>query len=156
MARKTPPERFNEKTQPMSNGCTAWTAKKLPNGYGQFYFEGTMVYAHRWAYMRERGPIPAGMDIDHICHNRACVNVDHLRIATRKQNLENVGTLRTDNTSGYRGVSWSKQSNKWWAYINHNGKRMHVGLFNDVNDANNAVIEARNKYFTHNDLDRAS
>lgn len=146
---------FAAKTTPLDNGCIQWTARTNPvSGYGQFWDGATTVYAHRWSYANEYGPIPAGMDIDHTCWNRACVNVAHLRITTRKQNLENVGTLRTDNTSGYRGVSWSKQANKWWASINHHGKRIHVGLFNDIEEANDAVIEARNKFFTHNDMDK--
>lgn len=156
MARKTPRERFDAKTKHATNGCIVWLAALKDSGYGTFWSGTRYMSAHRWAYEQEHGPIPAGMDVDHICHNRPCVNVDHLRITTRKQNLENQGVLRRDNTSGYRGVSWSNQANKWWAYITHNGKRIHVGLFVDVNEANKAVIEARNKHFTHNDLDRAS
>lgn len=145
---------FEAKTTRLDDGCIQWTARtNAVSGYGQFWDGTTTVYAHRWAYAKEHGPIPAGMDIDHTCWNRACVNVAHLRITTRKQNLENVGTLRSDNTSGYRGVSWSKQARKWWAHINHHGKVIHVGLYADIHEANDAVVNARNTYFTHNGMD---
>ena len=156
MARKTAEERFNEKTQPMSNGCTKWAARIAPNGYGTFWSGQKTVYAHRFAYELSNGPIPSGLVIDHKCHNRACVNPHHLRAITQKQNIENQGVLKSDNSSGYRGVSWSKRSKKWWAYLDHHGKRIHVGFFPTVEAANEAVVEARNNTFTHNDLDRAS
>jgi hypothetical protein len=49
------------------------------------------VKAHRYAWEQKHGPIPAGLVVDHRCRNRACINLDHLRIVTRHvSNTENI------------------------------------------------------------------
>ena len=68
--------------------CLVWTGA-LVRGYGTFFAEGALVYAHRYAYENARGPIPTEMHIDHECHNAACVNPEHLRVATPTQNTRN-------------------------------------------------------------------
>ena len=77
-------------------GCWDWTASKRPNGYGQIGEGGRyckVLYAHRVAYELYKGPIPAGLDIDHLCRNRGCVNPDHLEAVTRKVNLLRGNTI---------------------------------------------------------------
>lgn len=72
------------------SGCWEWTgALGSENGYGRFWVggvDGTATYAHRFAYERMVGPIPAGFVIDHLCRNRVCVNPSHLRACTQKEN----------------------------------------------------------------------
>ena len=85
-------ERFEAKYIPEPNcGCWLWTASLDGKGYGQFQI-GTraaqkLVRAHRFAYEQAKGPIPKGLDLDHKCRVRSCVNPDHLEPVTRSENL---------------------------------------------------------------------
>ncbi len=56
------------------------------NGYCRVWFKGRDCYAHRVAWEKVHGPIPPGMQIDHLCRNRACVNVNHLEAVTQRVN----------------------------------------------------------------------
>jgi len=68
--------------------CWEWTAGRQGQGYGAFHpTKQTSVLAHRYAYELAYGPIPEGMVIDHLCRNRACVNVVHLEVVTNEENL---------------------------------------------------------------------
>lgn len=65
-----------------TEGCWLWTGP-TSNGYGK---EGQQ-WAHRIAYTLARGPIATGMQIDHLCRVRPCVNPDHLQVVTQAENL---------------------------------------------------------------------
>lgn len=81
------PERIQSKMMPEPNsGCWLWTAAAFVSGYGAVRFDGRTSYAHRVVYEHERGPIPAGLEIDHKCRNRLCVNPDHLEPVTKAEN----------------------------------------------------------------------
>lgn len=67
------------------NGCMIWT-RSLRNGYSAFSDQGRHRLAHHWAYERYRGPIPPGLELDHLCRRRNCVNPDHLEPVTRAVN----------------------------------------------------------------------
>lgn len=67
-------------------GCIPWTGS-TNKGHGRFRFPYGHVMAHRWAYEQQVGPIPEGLEIDHLCRNRACVNVEHLEPVTRRENI---------------------------------------------------------------------
>lgn len=76
-------------------GCWLWTAAKGKGGYGNFgVTPRKTAYAHRFAYELMVGAIPEGLQLDHLCRNKACVNPAHLEPVTCKENLErgvNVG-----------------------------------------------------------------
>src|SRR4051812_35361028 len=69
--------------------CHVWLLAKTPTGYGleRTGDGGPMDYAHRNAFQRSRGPIPDGIQIDHLCRVRECVNPDHLDLVTQTENL---------------------------------------------------------------------
>lgn len=138
-----------------SGECLIWNGNVLNSGYGQMRDSGRMVLVHRWAWSQVNGPIPDEMQIDHICHNRLCVNPDHLRLATAKQNAENKISARMDSRSGVRGVQ-KTANGTWHAYAGHNGQIIHGGTFDRLEDAEAAAIALRNKLFTHNNADRAA
>lgn len=80
-------ERFLSKISVDDNGCWLWTARCNNQGYGMFYVARGMRLAHRVAYERLVGPIPEGLDLDHLCRVRRCVNPAHLEPVTRSENI---------------------------------------------------------------------
>ena len=79
-------QRFWEKVE-KTEGCWLWIASREGGGYGRFYLtHGHGVPAHRFAYELLVGPIPPGLEIDHLCRNRACVNPAHLEPVTHRIN----------------------------------------------------------------------
>jgi hypothetical protein len=142
-----------EKTE----GCWNWTAHRDTHGYGRFGLGGRqdgVVFAHRYAWSLENGPIPAGVDLDHICHNHACVRPEHLRSVDRKRNMENLAGSYSTSKTGIRGVSWDKNRGLYRATVTHNYKQVMVGRYVTIEEATKAVIAKRLELFTHNDLDR--
>lgn len=99
-------------------------------GYAHCYKGG---YMHRMI-----NKTPEGLITDHIDGNRLNNSRANLRTVDKSVNAINSG-LRTNNKSGYKGVSLSKLHKKWEAYIWKNNKKFHLGLFNEMNEA----IEAR-------------
>lgn len=86
--------RFTE--QPCSNPdltgpCHVFSGSISPDGYGHVNADGKIVGVHRYVWELEYGAIIDGLVIDHACRNRACCNVNHLRLVTKHQNsTENV------------------------------------------------------------------
>ena len=68
--------------------CWEWVGGKYPNGYGRLNVDGNMEYAHRVSYRIHKGEIPEGLEIRHQCHNRKCVNPDHLLVGTHTENMQ--------------------------------------------------------------------
>ena len=66
----------------MDGGCIEWTGSRNRKGYGQT----TNVAAHRAVYEATVGPVPDGLQLDHLCMNPPCVNVDHLEPVTPREN----------------------------------------------------------------------
>lgn len=93
---KSTKERFEKKFEKAA-GCWNWTASKTWVGYGKFYADGHTLHAHRYAYQIYVGPIPDGMEIMHTCDNMACVNPDHLRPGTHRENMDDRNTKRRNN-----------------------------------------------------------
>ena len=85
--KQTVSDRFLAKIVAYPHGCWIWQATTTPNGYGQFRVDGRMVYAHRFAYELLVGPIPEGLELDHLCRVRNCVNPAHMEPVTHAENM---------------------------------------------------------------------
>ncbi|MFS2091036.1 HNH endonuclease [Paenarthrobacter nicotinovorans] len=153
MPKRTADERFWSRVN-KTPGCWEWTGALNADGYGVFYLNRPNRQAHRVSFAMASGPIPEGHQVDHICHNRKCVRPDHLRLATPKQNCENLTGAYSNSASGVRGVYWHKRRRKWHASLQHAGRQIHVGYFHDLDEADRAVTAKRLEMFTHNDADR--
>jgi hypothetical protein len=75
-----------------SGDCWLWRACRTWDGYGEFAVQQVtgkwrIVRAHRFAYELTHGPIPDGLQIDHLCRNRACVNSAHMELVTQRINI---------------------------------------------------------------------
>ncbi len=85
-------ERFVAKIDPTGNrGCWEWTASLSPKGYGKFRAGKKTMQAHRVSFALAGNTVPEGLQIDHVCRNRKCVNPEHLEAVTGK-----VNTMRGD------------------------------------------------------------
>jgi hypothetical protein len=67
-------------------GCWRWTAGYNAQGYGQWWNGVRPVLAHVFYYLRLVGPVPEGMELDHLCRVRDCVNPDHLEPVSSRDN----------------------------------------------------------------------
>jgi hypothetical protein len=121
------------------------------NGYAYISVGGRSYRAHRLVWFYNFGEWPKS-ELDHINgiknDNRLC----NLREVTRSQNMQNCGKY-LNNTSGFKGVSWNKQSNKWKAQICISGKHKHLGSFDTPEEASIAYQLAAKELhgeFLHN------
>lgn len=104
------PERMRAKIQPelcpiagLTDDCWTWTGAIQSKGYGSFHHDGRRQSTHRLAYALLVGPIPPGLQIDHLCDNKRCCNPAHLEPVTGKTNCERTAAaLKTMCKHGHR------------------------------------------------------
>jgi hypothetical protein len=96
--------------------------------------------AHRLAWLYVYGEWP-DKEIDHINGDPTDNRIVNLRLATPSQNAANRG-LRANNTSGIKGVSWSKRSQRWLVHVTYEGAIYHLGLYDRIEDAKEAREKA--------------
>lgn len=101
-------------------GCDEWTGALDRKGYARIAMGAHRnAQAHRVAYEAERGPIPPGLTIDHLCRNKACCNPDHLEPVTFAENTRRENAQRPVETHCRRGHEWTEAN----TYYQNGGKR---------------------------------
>lgn len=126
-----------------SGDCWLWTSYVEATGYARVYINGGREFAHRFMWESVVGPIPDGMQIDHLCRVRHCVNPGHLRVVTprvntlaspvapaainaRKTHCHNGHQFSADNTylnlNGQRICRQCRREWEWRAYWNRKGR----------------------------------
>lgn len=121
-------------------GCWLWVGARSSTGYGNVYDRGRWQAPHRIVAEAAWGPIPDGMQVDHLCRIRACVNPNHLDVVTRRENTSRGANsdLNPGKTSRYVGVSWFKAKRRWHA----SASGRHLGSFRIEDDAARAYDAA--------------
>ncbi len=118
---KTTEQRFDEKVN-KTDTCWLWTGAKTKYGYGMIWVGGRYAMAHRYSYERFVGPIPKGLDIDHLCRVIACVNPAHLEPVTHRENLLRGNTV----AAAHAAVTHCPQGHEYTpenTYVSPQGER---------------------------------
>ena len=109
-------ERFWAKVD-KSGECWQWAGVHA-QGYGRCWWNGHSAAAHRVAFELTVGPVPEGLELDHLCRNRGCVNPAHLEPVTRRENARRAAAVHDTghcpqghpfdeaNTYRHRGTGW--------------------------------------------------
>lgn len=123
------------------------------NQWKWYYHHG---YAARGVYKKGKTRVifmhrvinqtPFRYETDHINENKLDNRRKNLRTVTSQQNKFNIKKRKT-NISGYKGVSWNKNTKKWRATITFNYQSIHLGLFDKIEDAAVARKKGEEKYF---------
>jgi len=139
----------NKKTRGSRALKDARSGGKHHSGYYHVRYENKFHMVHRIIWVMVTGKdIPEGYEIDHINHVRDDNRIDNLRMVTVQENRRNQ-RLTARNTSGCIGVSKYTPRNMWQAQIKVNGKNMHLGFYDEFDDAVSVRKEAEKKYNFH-------
>lgn len=126
--------------------CLTWTGAKNQHGYGRTKVQdGGLRVVHHLAWERERGPIPEGMEIDHVCFNRACVRLAHLRLATKSDNARHRQGAQPNSKSGVRNVH--ARNGRWVVRLKSKGVHHEFGTYDTIAEAEKVAIRARREMF---------
>lgn len=142
---RSPHEAFRARTERQGE-CLVWTGAKIRGGYGQMWAGGKVVLVHRWAWIEVNGPVPVGMEVDHVCHNAACANITHLRLANRSQNMQNLGGAMSNNRSGVRNVTQSRYGT-FMVRITKDGSTHYFGSYPTLDEASKVADRERSRLF---------
>ena len=136
--------------------CNNWTslfagkealACVNPRGYRNGEVLGTSLLAHRVIWAMETGAWPVDQ-IDHEDHDRSNNRFMNLSEATHAENGKNQ-SMKSNNASGFNGVTWNKKARKWHARITIDRTLNHLGYFTNISDAIASRKAANDKHGFH-------
>jgi hypothetical protein len=115
------PARFVQRVHFEPNtGCWLWTGRAEVGGYGRIWYQNRNRLVHRVSYEWERGPIPDGLTIDHLCRQPSCVNPDHMEpvsigVNVRRGRVGENNRVKTHCPQGhpYAGTNLAFRSNRY-------------------------------------------
>lgn len=144
-AYRTPEEAFEARTERRGE-CLIWVGAGNGVGYGRIWVGGTSIYAHRFAWERENGPIPPKTRVDHREHcDTRCVEVSHLRLATVAQNGQNRGPGSGGSKTGKRNVYPNGKG--FSVKLKKDGEVLRYGTYPTLEEAVQVAEKARAEQF---------
>lgn len=117
-------DRIKQSIRIDENGCWVWQLHCMPTeGYGLIAVDGRPRLAHRVSYETFVGPIPDGLQLDHLCRNRPCVNPDHLEPVTCQENIRrspiHISRVRASKTHCPQNHEYTDEN----TYVDRRGRR---------------------------------
>ena len=145
------PERFDQYVYPDPNsGCFIWAGGSDRRGYGKFTYGSRVdgsrqqVLAHRYAYERVHGPVPAKLHICHKCDTPCCVNPEHLFLGTNADNLRDM-SAKCRGRKSRLGLPFGviARGGRFQARVTVASKSRYLGTFATVAAAAAAALAAK-------------
>lgn len=120
-----------------------WSIRPYKRGIKNWYASNAKIgLLHRFLT-----DCPKGLQVDHVNRNTLDNRKDNLRLCDNKNNTRNTEPIRSNNSSGHKGVIWVEKHSKWMAYIMVNYKFKNLGYYVNFNDAIKVREEAEINYF---------
>lgn len=135
--------RFSKRVLHLENGCWLWIGAKAKKGYGVGYGKikvgSTSINAHKFAFEAFRFSVPDGLEIDHLCRNRSCVNPFHLEAVTHQINCRRGKAFNPTHCP--KGHEYTEEN----AYISKKGSKVCRICRNESGRRNYRLARLRHK-----------